>query len=631
MSDLKQFKVGLLDDLADYTTNVNRLISEYNALQHPLELGPEYAHLTSYDDAQINLVHHRMKKKWGAPDLKKQRTVREKSVLDVFAYDSGGPSFTKDVYFVDCDPFVRKILYETRNHLSEMLRKYYRFKPSSLRMPSGESDKSARGDVSVLAKLRDKKQWRVTADCVDLFCTVVYNVPALKRSARVHIGRLNKYETKCLYSCYSDSKHVGYDVFRELLISEVLTIVPGSRIETVPKELDKLRVISCEPFGNMIVQSVIEEGIRDVIRKEFGIDLDTSAEIHKELAKCLENATIDLKNASNSNFLCWIRWLYPAYFTRSLEKARSPVAAFRGNTEVIEHHWNMVAPMGNGFTFGLMTLTLLTISRQIDSFAHVFGDDIIVHTDCAATVISVLDFIGFKVNETKTFTEGRFRESCGAFVFDSQPIKSFNFEWAENACEAHTLVNKVQILASSTKCESLRILASSLVSIVPYLCRKASVEVTLESRWVCITSRASIRRKREQQHVRDFFKYVIKRKDVRLFCKKNQIDYHDLDLFMELTLENHTYKCRLPVHNANAHWTSYFLYTGRCVAPVLKASEEHPLILEARLAYNQFVTRSSTHEHNQISCAVHVKPHLFPPSYLFRRALKSPPMKNARN
>lgn len=618
MNGFKQLNAVLDKQLIKFVDDVNGLISDFNAATKPVELGPQYAHFTDFDAAQENLVFYRMKKKWGAPDFAAQQKVRIKSVLDVFAADEEGPTTLRSLYDPDIDPFVRKILYESRVHLSKLLRKHYRFNPANLRMPSGESVRNAQGDVSVLAKLRDKKEWCVTAECVDLFATVCYKVPALKAAARRHIGKLDKQDAKRLYHCFGSNRDCGYLVFRELLLSEVLTIVPGSRVETVPKELDKLRVISCEPFCNMIVQSVIEEGIRDAIRAEFGIDLNTSQDIHKELIKIAENATIDLKNASNSNFLIWIQFLYPEYLVKQLIASRSPCGIFNENPAEKQaprvHHWNMVSPMGNGFTFGLMTLTLLTIARQLDSFAHVFGDDIIIHQDCAQTLIDTLDVIGFKTNDTKTFVTGGFRESCGAFTFNGRNLYSYNFEWAECAQDAITLVNKVQLLAESTGIASLRSLALALVAATPALCKRATPCLSLEPRWVCLTTRSAQRKKRNDKDVKRLWELLKGTHDVRKFCATNQINEHDLDVYVSVTMEAEKYRCRLPTHNANAFWVGHFLYAGRCSAPVYKPTGRRPLKQRLKFLCSEFVVNRQLAYANEL---VPYQPMVGPPKWLF--------------
>lgn len=615
MFEMKQFSLDHRQ-VKNYIDNVNSTLSNYVNGCKPVPLGPEYASFDSFDTAQHELLHHRMKKKWGAPDLVAANLAAEKSVADVFAYDRSGPDSIDAIRFSTFDPFVRQILYKARLTLHTALRSFYRFKPERLRMPSGESDLSAQGDVSVLAKLRDKVQWRVTADCVDMFATVVYNVPALKAAARKHIGKISREEARQLYNSYSHFSDCSYRVFRELLISEVFTIVPGARVATVPKELDKLRVITCEPFGNMICQSVIEEGLREVVLQYFGIDLSTSQELHKELIKLLDNATIDLRNASNSNFMCWIRFFYPPNVVKQLESARSPIGLYK-DEEIL---WNMVSPMGNGFTFGLMTLTLLTIAREFDSFAHVFGDDIIVHQDCAAGLIETLATIGFNTNETKTFITGRFRESCGAFTFDGMNLHSFEFHWAENICDAHTLVNKVQILADKTRIPALQQLALRLVQHVPLLCKKACVDYELTSRYVCITSRSARERKRESGEVLDLLKDLTSVKKYKStlhsYVQVSQNLLRDADFYVESVLVNDEYRCRLPIHNANAFWTGHFLFAGRCTTPVYAETRRHPLRVRQRIIVQSFAVKAQKLCTNVRSSH---PTHLFPPVHLWTK------------
>jgi len=90
--------------------------------------------------------------------------------------------------------------------------------------------------------------------------------------------------------------------------------------------------------------------------------------------------------------------------------------------------------MGSACTFPVQTLVFAAIAAgcvqhergKVPNFKNlanlrgevrVFGDDIIVPTDCADRVIEVLTHLGLKINANKTFKEGNFRESCGLDVF----------------------------------------------------------------------------------------------------------------------------------------------------------------------------------------------------------------------
>jgi hypothetical protein len=60
--------------------------------------------------------------------------------------------------------------------------------------------------------------------------------------------------------------------------------------------------------------------------------------------------------------------------------------------------------------------TLSNIQR-LEGEVSVFGDDIIVPTDCRDVMFSALELLKFKVNSNKTFTGSFFRESCGVDAF----------------------------------------------------------------------------------------------------------------------------------------------------------------------------------------------------------------------
>lgn len=84
------------------------------------------------------------------------------------------------------------------------------------------------------------------------------------------------------------------------------------------------------------------------------------------------------------------------------------------------------APMGNATTFPVQSLVFWAIcvsSLQRQCYhqpgaAFVFGDDIIVPTECAKGVIYDLESFGLIVNKEKSFWRGAFRESCGVDAFN---------------------------------------------------------------------------------------------------------------------------------------------------------------------------------------------------------------------
>jgi len=90
--------------------------------------------------------------------------------------------------------------------------------------------------------------------------------------------------------------------------------------------------------------------------------------------------------------------------------------------------------MGSAVTFPVQTILFANIAvgallhsrglpvttktiRAASQEVRVFGDDIIVPTDVGASVLGALGDLGFKVNRSKTFVNGYFRESCGCDAY----------------------------------------------------------------------------------------------------------------------------------------------------------------------------------------------------------------------
>jgi hypothetical protein len=98
------------------------------------------------------------------------------------------------------------------------------------------------------------------------------------------------------------------------------------------------------------------------------------------------------------------------------------------------------ASMGSALCFPFeamvfLTLVFLGIEREhraplsrrqlIKLFSEqvrVFGDDIIVPRDYVLSVVNELETFGFRVNISKSFWTGRFRESCGREYYEGQDV-----------------------------------------------------------------------------------------------------------------------------------------------------------------------------------------------------------------
>lgn len=98
-----------------------------------------------------------------------------------------------------------------------------------------------------------------------------------------------------------------------------------------------------------------------------------------------------------------------------------------------------LACMGSAITFPVQSyvFTILVIGvlhyvrgiqptirsiRRLSKEVQVFGDDIIIPVDGWELTQGILGDLGLKVNPTKTFVSGKFRESCGLDAFDGHEV-----------------------------------------------------------------------------------------------------------------------------------------------------------------------------------------------------------------
>jgi hypothetical protein len=214
-------------------------------------------------------------------------------------------------------------------------------------------------------------------------------------------------------------------------VKELIAIVPGNRVTTVPKNAKTERVIAIEPTLNGYIQHGIGALIRSRL-KRVGVDLDDQSKNQKlalvgSLAGNL--ATLDLAAASDSVSMELVRQLLPPDWVTAIELSRSPEGVLPDGTRI---EWQKVSSMGNGYTFELeslifwaLTSSVQLLHRTIDRRSAIYGDDIVVSCDAVPALIEVLEHCGFKTNARKSFWTGPFRESCGKHYFrgcDVTPI-----------------------------------------------------------------------------------------------------------------------------------------------------------------------------------------------------------------
>lgn len=220
-----------------------------------------------------------------------------------------------------------------------------------------------------------------------------------------------------------------------------------SRIAAVPKNSTKIRIVCCEPVENMLVQQGWRKSLYDWVENHpltRGLVNFTDQEVNRSLvisaSRTGAKATIDLKKASDSVTLGHVNLLFPKDVVNGLLEARSHftmanLKQFRSGVKVrnkgVDYVFNprMFSPMGSAVCFPVEALTFwsvlsahLRLSGARDRRVFVYGDDIIVDSEYADSSIRLLAELKIMANDKKSFSKGRFRESCGVDAFDGLNI-----------------------------------------------------------------------------------------------------------------------------------------------------------------------------------------------------------------
>jgi len=239
-----------------------------------------------------------------------------------------------------------------------------------------------------------------------------------------------------------------------------LTLYEGNAVCTVPKNAKINRVIAIEPGLNVFVQKGIGRLIRRRMRS-IGINLnDASKNVEMARLGSLYNsyATIDFSSASDSIAREVVRVLLsgadPTWF-QLMDLSRSKYGLIEdASGESRQHPWEKFSSMGNGFTWELESLIFYAAAAAcceyvgIEPEISVFGDDVVLPTSACDVFVDFSAFLGFKVNEQKSFSTGHFRESCGAFWFNGVDCKPyFQKEALNNVESVYRMANGIRRLA----------------------------------------------------------------------------------------------------------------------------------------------------------------------------------------
>lgn len=219
------------------------------------------------------------------------------------------------------------------------------------------------------------------------------------------------------------------------------------RVVTVPKTAKAPRIIAIEPVCMQYVQQALAEYAVSAIETDriagghvnFS-DQTINQQLALEASEKGHLATIDLSEASDRVSL----WLVSNLLS-SIPDFRDAVMACRSSRAILPDSDQPVqlrkfASMGSALCFPMEAMVFFTIIassllekhglstsaknlKRVTADIYVYGDDIIVPVDEVESVKFALELFGLKVNATKSFWNGKFRESCGMDAWNGVVVR----------------------------------------------------------------------------------------------------------------------------------------------------------------------------------------------------------------
>jgi hypothetical protein len=216
------------------------------------------------------------------------------------------------------------------------------------------------------------------------------------------------------------------------------------RVAAVPKSYKASRIIAMEYTS----RQALARSVMNIIDKY----MPKSADIHRQdvnqkLAYWGSTegglATLDLSHASDCITKTLFRSMLPSRFVELVDPLLGTHTVIDGKRRLMQQ----MSTAGNSLTFVLETMIfhiivkaattiystfggdpILSVTMDASyAIPSVYGDDIVVDSQAAPTVIDVLTALGFVVNESKSYIDGPFRESCGKDYYEGVDVSSIYF------------------------------------------------------------------------------------------------------------------------------------------------------------------------------------------------------------
>lgn len=220
---------------------------------------------------------------------------------------------------------------------------------------------------------------------------------------------------------------------------------PPVRVIFVPKTLKTPRVIAIEPICMQFVQQGLWRYLKTKIEASSicgGHVNFRDQSVNRDLALLASRtghmATLDMSEASDRVSMAHFQRAFASRpdLRHMMDACRSMRAKLPDGQVVSLRKF---ASMGSALCFPVEALvffigiiasrcsrkgtypTRSAVAKMARS-VYVYGDDIIVPADETLSISEDLEALGFKVNVSKTFGTGKFRESCGMDAYDGREV-----------------------------------------------------------------------------------------------------------------------------------------------------------------------------------------------------------------
>lgn len=217
-----------------------------------------------------------------------------------------------------------------------------------------------------------------------------------------------------------------------------------SKLIAVPKTQAGPRLIASEPnqhqwLQGLVANQIIERYTSTVLKNCISFDnQEFNGRMALESSKSGSHATVDLKSASDC-LSCWsVERFFRANHTllERIHATRTRMIINRVDSTV----WQQMVlrkcfTQGNALTFPVQSICYAIVAiasviiangekvtdrtlEEASTQVRIFGDDIIIPTEALETLVRILEALQLRVNYGKTFSKGKFRESCGVDAYD---------------------------------------------------------------------------------------------------------------------------------------------------------------------------------------------------------------------